>query len=308
MSRLKPAKFSGPSSKKHHKEGSTTSHGVTRTHGIWNDQQIPFEDPRAFSVAVQIFADAKLHTLIDNGDWGDYQSLGTHAKGDRDDLYLPLQLEIKRQRERYAESHKAIKPKVRKFTDGNHEWRIARAFQKDPRLAAKVLEIKFDDLRITSIRDALSTPGILEFHKFGTIWAGPYPKGIWLLEGGADNPKNVYVHHGYTARKKSGYTVTGQMDDHWCSQVVGHCERLAGPIWTRRMGRDFFGIENGNVSMIGEPNLGDGIYAGIPFSDPKLMNHRQGITIIYEDGGELWPFSIRIVNGKAHFNGKLYKA
>jgi hypothetical protein len=280
----------------------------TKVHGIWNDHQIPFEDPRAFSVAVQIFADAKLDTLIDNGDWGDYQSLGAHAKGDREDLYLPLRLEVKRQRERYAESHKAIKPKVRKATDGNHEWRIARAFEKDPKLAAKVLEIDYDDLRIRSLREALSTPGILEFHKYGTIWAGPYPKGLWLLPGGPENPKNVYVQHGYTARKKSGYTVSGQMDDHWCSQIVGHCERLSGPTWTRKMGRDYFGIENGNLSMIGEPNLGDGIYGGIPFSDPKLMNHRQGITIIYEDAGELWPFTIRIRDGKAHFNGKLYKA
>jgi hypothetical protein len=280
----------------------------TKVHGIWNDHQIPFEDPRAFSVAVQIFADAKLDTLIDNGDWGDYQSLGAHAKGNREDLYLPLRQEIKRQRERYAESHNAIKPKVRKATDGNHEWRIARAFEKDPKLAAKVLDIDYDDLRIRSLREALSTPGILEFHKYGTIWAGSYPKGIWLLPGGPDNPKNVYVQHGYTARKKSGYTVSGQMDDHWCSQIVGHCERLSGPTWTRKMGRDYFGIENGNLSMIGEPELGDGIYGGIPFSDPKLLNHRQGITIIYEDAGELWPFTIRIRDGKAHFNGKLYKS
>lgn len=275
--------------------------------GIWGDQQIPYHDPRAWSVALQIFADAKLDLLIDNGDFGDYMALGTHPQGDRYDAYESFRNEIRFQREKLAESHKAIKPQKRKWNDGNHEWRVQRAFWKDPKLAQTVLKIDFTSPRaVSSVREAASIPVIMEFSKYGIEYSGAYPNGCWL-KSGVEPEKNVYVHHGYTARKHSGYTVSGQMQDHWTSQIVGHCERLAGPIWTRKLGRDYFGIESGNLSLIGEPGPGDGIYAGVPHSDPKLMNHRQGISIVYYDAGQFWPFTIKIRDGKALWNGRLYK-
>jgi hypothetical protein len=280
----------------------------SKIHGIWNDQQIPYHDPRALDVATQIFIDAKINRLIYNGDWGDYLDLGTHPKGDRDELYIGIEREVQEQRDLLHECHKAINPDEADWNDGNHEWRVQRAFWKDPKLAAKVLKIKYTEMQlIGSVKEAISIPAILGLDKLKIRYSGPYPNGCWLRKG-VEEQDNVYVHHGYTARKKAGYTVSGQMDDHWCSQIVGHCERLAGPIWNRKLGRDFFGIENGNLSLIGEPDKGDGIYAGIPHSQPRLMNHRQGITVIYEEGGHVWPFTIRIRDGKAHWGGKLYKA
>ena len=270
------------------------------TYGIWGDQQIPYHDPRAFSVALQIFSDAKLTGLVYNGDWGDYMNLGAHPPGSRFDIYVGLQKEIDKQRELLKQAQKAIKPRRATFNEGNHEWRLARALQRDTHLAKKVLEIDV-------IREAISVPAILNLDEHKIKWSGSYPRGCWLRPGLAEH-ENVYVHHGYTARKKPSQTVSGQLDDHWCSQVVGHCERLAGPIWTRKFGRDFFGVEGGNVSLIGEPSLGDDVYSGIPHSDPRLMNHRQGITIIYYDGGHWWPFTIKIRDGKAVWNGKRYTA
>jgi hypothetical protein len=280
----------------------------SKVHGIWNDQQIPYHDPRALDVATQIFIDAKVTRLIYNGDWGDYLDLGAHPVGDRDDLYCGITREVERQQEELHKRHKAINPEEADWNDGNHEWRVQRAFWKDPKLAAKVLKIKYTDMQmIGSVKQAISIPALLGLDKLKIRYTGAYPKGCWLRKGVPDE-QNVYVHHGYTARKHGGYTVSGQMQDHWCSQIVGHCERLAGPIWNRKLGRDYFGIENGNLSLIGEPEKGDGIYAGIPHSDSKLLNHRQGITVIYEEGGEVWPFTIRIRDGKAHWNGKLYKS
>lgn len=280
---------------------------MTWVAGIWSDLQIPYHDPRAFGIAVQIFADAKLDLLIDNGDWGDYMGLATHPRGSRLDLVDSFRSEIENQRSLLAASHKAIKPKKRKFNEGNHEWRIQRAFQRSPDLTKLVLQLDFDKVEVSSIREACSIPVILEFHKYGIQYSGGYPKGCWLKDG-LEPEKNVYVHHGYTARKQSGYTVSGQMGDHWASQIIGHCERLAGPIWNRRLGRDYFGIESGNLSLIGEPDKGDDIYAGIPHSDPKLMNHRQGISIVYYDSGQWHPYSVKIRDGKAFWNGKRYSS
>jgi hypothetical protein len=278
------------------------------TAGIWNDQQIPYHDPRAYSVAVQIFADLKLDLLIYNGDWGDYMALATHPRGWRsDDVLRSWKQEISEQRELLATSQKAIKPKQSKWNDGNHEWRVQRAFERDPKLARTILELDFEKQEISSVKEAVSIPVLMNLQKWNINYSGMYPKGCWLKDG-VEPEKNVYVHHGYTANAKGGYTVSGQMDKHWASQVVGHCERLAGPLWNRKLGRDYFGIENGNLSLIGEPDLGDDIYAGVPHSDPKLMNHRQGISIIYFDG-EWWPYTIKIKNGRAVGpNGKLYKA
>lgn len=280
---------------------------MAESYGIWNDQQIPYHDPRAFSVAVQIFADAKLHTLVFNGDWGDYMSIATHDQGDRDDLYEGIQREIDRQREQLDKAMRAIKPKRAKWNDGNHEFRVRRALYRDPKLACQVLKIKYTEMQLLgSVRQAVSIPALLGLAKHKIEYRGNYPKGCWLKDGLAEH-ENVYVQHSYIARKKSGYTVSALMDDHWCSQIIGHCEKLAGPIWARKMGRDFFGIENGNLSLIGEPEYGDDIYSGPPHSDPKLMNHRQGISIVYWDGG--WhPFTIKIRDGKAFWNGKLYRA
>jgi hypothetical protein len=280
---------------------------ATETYAIWNDQQIPYHDPRAYSVAVQIFADAKPKKLVFNGDWGDYLDIGTHPKGDRTDIYQNIKQEVKTQQRMLKEAMSAIKPKEAVWNDGNHEWRVQRAFQKDVRLAAKVLDIEFPQATITSVREACSIPALMGFSHLGIKYSGTYPHGCWLRQG-LEQTDNIYVHHGYTARKKGGYTVSGQMDDHWCSQVIGHCERLAGPIWNRKFGKDFVGIENGNLSLIGEPELGEGIYAGVPHSDPKLMNHRQGISIIYWDAGAWWPFTIKIRDGKAFWNGRLYKS
>lgn len=275
--------------------------------GIWNDQQIPYHDPRAFSVAVKIFSDAKLDTLVFNGDWGDYMALGTHPKGWRqDDILKSFKEEIAQQRELLATSLKAIKPKRKLWNDGNHEFRMQRAFHNDVKLARTVLDLDVEEVAIRSVKEAVSVPVILNFQKYGIQYSGGYPHGCWLKPGLAEH-ENIYVHHGYTVRKKSGYTISNQMEDHWCSQVVGHVERLAC-IWTRKMGKSYLGLENGNLSLIGEPNLGDDIYSGHPHSDPKLMNHTQGISIIVYDGGEWWPEPIRIRAGKAFWRGKLYRA
>jgi len=256
---------------------------------------------------VQIFADAKLNRLIYNGDWGDYNALGTHPGGWRPDL-ATWRREVEEQRTLLKQAQASIKPKQTFWNDGNHEWRILRAFERDPKLARTVLQMEVEDpSNIKRVADAFSMPSIFGFAKLGIKYSGTYPKGCWLKDG-LDPHDNVYVHHGYTARKKSGFTISGQMDDHWASQVVGHCERLAGPIWNRKLGRDYFGIENGNCSLIGEPGLGEDIYAGIPHSDPKLMNHRQGLSILYYAERSWWPFTIKIRDGKAVWNGKVYRA
>jgi hypothetical protein len=94
--------------------------------------------------------------------------------------------------------------------------------------------------------------------------------------------------------------------------IVGHCEKLAGPLWEHKVGnRSWFGIENGNLSLIGIPaeggkRNGEGMYMGVPHSQPDYMNHQQGFSLLVYSNGHWHPQTIRIVKGQAFYNGKLY--
>ena len=87
----------------------------------------------------------------------------------------------------------------------------------------------------------------------------------------------------------------------WKSECVpsfcGHCEKLAGPLWRHVIGRDYFAIENGNLSRIGVPGLGDGLYSGLPHSEPEYMNHQQGLTLLVYAENKWFPQTVRIKDG-----------
>lgn len=268
--------------------------------GIFNDSQVPYHDPKALSVAVQIFADAKLDVLVYNGDFADLRSLSKYViVNHRQELIADMREELERVRTKLKEVHKAIKPKRAKWNDGNHEYRVFRTLtdERNSRIA-KLLDID-------EIREAIGIPALLGLNALKIEYSGPYPNGCWLTD--AEPHDNVWVEHGYSVRKKTGYTVSNLMEDRWASCVVGHCEKFGGPLWRRHLGRLYFGIENGNLSRIGEPE-GAGIYMGVPHSVPQYMNHAQGICLIYRDGKDWFPVPVKITNGKALFNGKLYRA
>jgi hypothetical protein len=244
--------------------------------------------------------------LVYNGDWGDYMALGTHPKGSSPNI-VGWREEISQQRECLKAAQEAIKPKKAKWNDGNHEWRMQRAFERDPKLAMTVLDLSFEKQAISSVREAVSIPVIFNFKKYGIEYSGTSIPRV-LAELGDRPEKNVYVHHGYTANAKGGYTVSGQMDraldftSHRTLRKISWAgvEQEIRPRLLRHREREPFHYRRAG--------LWDEIYAGVPHSDPKLMNHRQGISIIYYDNGHWWPFCIKIREGKAVFNGKLYRS
>lgn len=271
---------------------------MAKTYAIIGDAQTPYHDPAALDVAGQICEAAKLDELIINGDWLDLRTAGSHPQNSKSLRVVgEMKQEIAIARERLHTFVKGIKAKRRRMTSGNHEWRLERLLTRD-RQIAQLMEI-------VEIGDAISMTTILGLKEIGVEWIGQYPKGCWL-DPGLPAEENVWVEHGTTARKEAGQSVGAIMRDMWSSAVVGHCHRLC-LVWTRKNGRDFFGIESGSMSITGEPGKGDDLYFGIPHSTPEKMNHRQGFSIIYRDGGQWHPEIIKIRDGKAHFAGKLYK-
>jgi hypothetical protein len=272
---------------------------MAKVYGIVGDVQTPYHDARALSVCGQICADAKLDELIINGDWLDLRKAGTHPQNSKSlRIVGEMRQEIAIGRERLHTFVKGVKPKKSRMTSGNHEFRLERMLTRDQSIAQL--------LEIVEIGEAISMTSILKLDAIGMKWVGQYPKGCWLDPQLAAED-NVWVEHGLSARAKAGYTVSSVMDKRWSSAVIGHCEKLC-LLWARKNGRCFFGIESGNLSCIGEPGLGDGIYFGVPHSTPEYMDHQQGFTIIYRDGGQWHPQIVKIRDGKAWFNGRFYKS
>lgn len=253
------------------------------------------------SVAAQILHDAKLDLLDLNGDIVDLRCISryplTHDEEDPR-LVHSLSEEIDKSKDKLREFVTHIKPKKSRMRSGNHEWRVTRAFEKDDR-ALRLIGLKV-------IKASLSPAAYLDLPSMNIDYVGDYPSGSWLIPNLAPH-ENCWVEHGYLTRVKAGYVAQALVEKRGCSVIVGHCEKAA-LVWRRNLQRRMFAIESGNLSVIGEPERGAGLYGGVPHSVPEYMDHQQAISIVTYEGGHLWPELIAIHHGKAHFRGKLYRA
>jgi hypothetical protein len=270
-----------------------------KSHIILSDFQIPYHDPQAVEVAMQIGEDLKPETLFINGDFGDYRVLSTKypMRSERPELVSELREEVHRQREILHTLVKRIKAKKKKWNDGNHEFRIFNTLSKLP----QVLRL----LEIESVANSLSVPEVLGLRKLGFSYAGEYPTGQWLT--GNDIDHNVWVEHGYILRQKSGYLANALVEKRMASCVTGHCERLA-LIWRNVIGgRTYFAAEGGNLSILGTAK-GNYIYSTVPQNVGDYRDSQQGFVVLWQDGNSWYPQTVRIVDGRTIFNGRLYKA
>lgn len=272
---------------------------------IFGDVQVPYHDRDAVDVAVQIMRDFEPNTLVSNGDFWDMFNLSAwpNAKTSITEKFADdLDGEIDRGVRLLKHIVDNVKPERLLVTNGNHDFRLMRAIMGASGNEKKVLELKV-------VREAYSYPSIFRFKELSVPvkFAGEYPRGLWLHPD-LPNHLNVHIEHGYVARKKAGYTCTALMEERMSSVICGHCERLA-LIWRHVNGdRNLWGVEGGNLSILGVPGIGDSIYAGVPHSVPDYTNHTQGITLATYAEGEWFPEIVRIVRGVSCWRGKIYQS
>src|SRR5271169_4008739 len=240
---------------------------------IVNDVQGEFYDPRAFEVMLQIGEYVRPHVLVVNGDWVDWPSMSVKytQRAQKGQFALSFKKSVAKSKACLAElvsrvqAPKGIK-QIRKWNDGNHEWRLFRALHVIPQVS-KILEL--DHIRI-----ATSIPAILGTEAYGFHYSGEYPAGCWLFATG--NPAtDCWIEHSYISRKKAGYTATAMREERMTNVVIGHVERLALTYQHVVGGRDFFAIENGNLSILGVPKRGDAKYSSVPFNVSDYLNRQQ---------------------------------
>lgn len=268
---------------------------------ILGDFQAPYHDPDAVEVALQIAETVRPTTLILNGDFADFHTCGRWPVVPSAQVLDDFSEELERCRTLLKAVRKRIPVRDCRFNSGNHEWRLERLFMRDSQLVRILGEKR--------IADATSIRTLLDFDALKIKFTGQYPTGTWLKpEGSIPDEKNCYVEHGYMTRKKAGYTASALLGERMTNVITGHVERMA-VVYQKVVGnRRFFAAEGGNLSRIAEPGKGDKIYAGVPFSEPQFLNHQQGIVVLYHDQGNWFPYCIPIHNGRAVWNGRLYKA
>lgn len=265
---------------------------------VSGDWQIPCHDPLAFEVMLQIGEDLKPDRAVLNGDIVEWRHLSTHYLARALDKFgQSAKEETLTAKEMMLQFKRRVKPKIIDFNEGNHEWRLARAMSQSPALMQL--------MGIEDVRKTFSVASMLSLDSLGIKWTGEYPAGKWLFGGNHD--RDVFVHHSYTTRKKAGYMAHSEIDTRLCSTVTGHGERLA-VVWRRGIDRRLFACEGGNLSILGEPVKGQGIYGSVPFNQPEMMDRQQGFVVLTRDGNEIWPEPVAIHHGRACFRGKLYKA
>jgi len=270
------------------------------TYAVLGDLQAPYHDPDAVEVALQICETVRPTTLILNGDFADFHTCGRWPIVPNAQVLDDFAEELERARSLLKAIRKRLPVKDCRFNSGNHEWRLERLFMRDSQLVRILGEKR--------IADATSMRALLDFDQLKIKYTGQYPTGTWLKDlNVVPAEKNVYVEHGYSTRKNSGYTASALLGDRMTNCVCGHVERLA-VVWKKAVGNlRFFSAEGGNLSRIGEPGKGENIYSGVPFSQPDFMNHQTGFLILYHDQGQWFPFPVAIHNGRAVWNGRVFR-
>lgn len=270
-----------------------------RVHAIIGDIQCPFECPKAVSVTLQVLEALHPYSLTLNGDIADCRTLSTRYPqrfGDR--IIAEMREERERVCTRVKSLVKAANPKKKHWTDGNHEFRVLRAMMQSP----ATLQLMGVDV----VKNALSIPSLFGLDDLGFEYAGEYPAGLWLDEL-LPPEQNVWIEHGYKSNKHAGSTAKNTQLERQCSIVVNHCERLA-LCWKKVIGnRRYFSVENGNLSLFDSPE-GKNILTSYPFNSPDHLDKQQGFTVIYQDGADWFPVLVAIKNGRALWEGKLYRA
>lgn len=271
---------------------------------VFGDVQVPYHDRDAIDVMVQIGREFKPHVVADDGDFADLFNLSSHPNAKTaiteqfvEDLDGEIDKSVALQKHIIAE----VNPQLWLKNNGNHEFRVLRAIHRANGNEKKLLEMRV-------ARNVYSSPSLFRLDELGIPYkfGGEYPKGQ-NVHPELPHHENVWLEHGLIAAQESGYTGNRTMKKRWGNVIVGHCERLAGPNWTHVNGdRNYFNIENGNMSILGVPGLGDDIYSGIYHSTPDYGNHTQGFTLLTHVSGEWFPQVIRIVKGTAFWGNKLY--
>jgi hypothetical protein len=251
---------------KHVTEKTIFSQGINITEGLQRiafptDEHIPFHDPIAIALALQIISDFNPSIRVTGSDKMDFYSISKYDKNPERMREAGLQDEIDMWHVIEREWISAAPDARSIFINGNHEDRLRRYLWKHPEIA---------DLR------ALRFHNVLELDSMGIEYAG---SEIIVHD-------KLVIKHGKRVSRHSGYSAKAELEDekHSISVMTGHVHRGGSHYVTTRRGivqaHECFCLCRLDPEYVKDPNWQQGIALAtvsedylsvelIPFFDEK---------------------------------------
>lgn len=178
----------------------------------YSDIHVPYHDPRAFDIALQIADITNPHIVVDHGDTLDCENLSKYPKkpGSRKTLHDERVVAS----EMIGQMH-SITPNARHiWLEGNHEERIKRVVWA----AAEANSGLSDILTLPEVERALEWGSLLGLDSLG--WeVVRYPKHVLLYD-------RFICAHGSVVRKDSALSARAQYEKYNKSGASGHTHRV----------------------------------------------------------------------------------
>lgn len=240
---------------------------------VISDLQIPFEDRKAVDAVAEFIEDYKPDSVISVGDESDLAPLSRFSLGTRG-MY---QGDLGAERDRVVDVLGMLQ--VQHITRSNHLDRWFAALSRVPAFET-VPEMKLET-----------------FYKFEQLGV-TYHKDPW------SPAKNTLLMHGDEGAmsSKAGQTALGLALRTNTNVVCGHTHRqgISSTTFTwlgNKQPRTVFGFEVGTLADFNSPGMR---YA-------KMKNWQAGFGILYEEGNNVTPVAVPIINKSFIIEGAMYK-
>lgn len=260
-----------------------------------NGKLDPFHDEKALHVARLLAEYLRPDEAIFLGDVLDFATYGKYVQ--EPGFAGTSQAGIDRTYEE-LKIHDELAKKV-VFIQGNHDLRLRKYIELNAQAAASI--------RVAGQENGnpvFSLQNLLRFDEMNIEHIDSYPKGYYWIN------KNLACIHGYKV-KAAGVTAAHLANSEIHSTIFGHIHRIewgyntkhtsTGPIET---------VAHSPGTLARVDNAVPGVTSSLT-TDGKpatfYQNWQQGISVVYSDGNEFDIQHIRIKNGKAFYDGKVFK-
>jgi len=248
---------------------------------IWPDTHVPYHDPQAVNVALQILEELDVDDFVNLGDLLDCESISDFAKNYRPEERITLQTEIDLASE-LCGIHHALTPRAegrRWLLEGNHEDRLFRQVKKiaADRVGGEILTLD----KVLPVFDWAHLLGTREIGWGDTV---AYGKRVVLRD------RLICVHGNSVGQNPE----RAEYQRYEMAGVSGHTHRIG--VHHKRS------LHGGNQSWHGVGFLGR-----IRDEYTVFPNWQQGCAVVtWGPDGSPHIEQIEIHEGKAWFRGRLY--
>ena len=245
--------------------------------GVINDLHIPFHDPKAVALALDIIEDYRCQNIYLNGDVMDFYNVNMHGPS-HPMVGTLLEDEISRTRIWLQELRKRFKKQRIIYLFGNHEDRLERYILKNARALYGV--IKLDKL--------------LMLEELGIDWT-PYNDAV-LIDG-----SDVWVQHSPPSYAKAG-AMTSLERDVDRTTIYGCTHREQKATRTGKSGKEYYCYFNGWLGSTKLSNEHKKVFSYVKGHE----SWQQCLSIVTAHAGIGYVEQISIKGGKAACGGYLY--